>query len=217
LKNGKTRRAVSAISSMDIPLAANANLEEDSLIRQEPDDSALAQTSGEWNELVNEEPLEILEDPSIAMELSEDPVRLYLKEIGQIHLLDADSEFRLAARIEAQCRIDSLESGDAKKERPEGYYRSLYRSLCVEVIESWQKLQANVSRMGQGDFPDLALTLAGGAAAQAPVAGGRALLPAHLPGQRVVGQGSKLGISGTQRIHHISGHVLPASDMATGC
>jgi len=114
LKNGKTRRAVSAISSMDIPLAANANLEEDSLIRQEPDDSALAQTSGEWNELVNEEPLEILEDPSIAMELSEDPVRLYLKEIGQIHLLDADSEFRLAARIEAQCRVDALDGGEKR-------------------------------------------------------------------------------------------------------
>jgi len=82
---------------------------------REPDDSALAQTSGEWNELVNEEPLEILEDPSIAMELSEDPVRLYLKEIGQIHLLDADSEFRLAARIEAQCRVDALDG--AKKGR----------------------------------------------------------------------------------------------------
>ena len=159
-KNSKAKRAVTAISGLEIPLSANANLDDDSLIRQEPDDSALAQTSGEWNELASEEPLEILEDPSIALELSEDPVRLYLKEIGQIHLLDADSEFRLAARIEAQCRIDSLESGDAKKERPEGYYRSLYRSLCVEVIESWQKLQANVSRMGQGDFPDLALTLA---------------------------------------------------------
>ncbi len=58
----------------------------------------------EWSEVPIEDPLEILEDPIIALELSEDPVRLYLKEIGQIHLLDADSEFRLAARIEAERR-----------------------------------------------------------------------------------------------------------------
>ena len=62
----------------------------------------------DWGEVVPEDPLEILEDPTIALELSEDPVRLYLKEIGQIHLFDADSEFRLAARIEAKVRVDTL-------------------------------------------------------------------------------------------------------------
>ena len=60
----------------------------------------------EWAEIPVDDPLEILEDPTIAVELSEDPVRLYLKEIGLIHLLDADSEFRLAARIEAEHRLE---------------------------------------------------------------------------------------------------------------
>ena len=36
-----------------------------------------------------------------AAELSEDPVRLYLREIGEVKLLDSDSEFRLATQIEA--------------------------------------------------------------------------------------------------------------------
>jgi RNA polymerase primary sigma factor len=40
------------------------------------------------------EPID-LADPALASELSEDPVRLYLREIGQVKLLDADSEFRL--------------------------------------------------------------------------------------------------------------------------
>ena len=159
-KNVKAKRAVSAISGMDIPLSANVNLEDDSLIRQEPDDSALVQTSGEWNELVTEEPLEILEDPSIALELSEDPVRLYLKEIGQIHLLDADSEFRLAARIEAQCRIDALESGNPDEEKRPGIYKELFTSVIQELIDAWKKLQDEAQYLGQGDTPDLALTLA---------------------------------------------------------
>lgn len=160
VKTSKTKRSVKAISGIDIPLSANANLEDDSLIRQEPDDTALAQTNGEWNELVNEEPLEILEDPSIALELSEDPVRLYLKEIGQIHLLDADSEFRLAARIEAQCRIDSLEDGSGRKEKPAGYYHELFTSLIIELLEAWIRLQEEAQHIGQGDYPDLSLTLA---------------------------------------------------------
>ena len=159
-KNAKAKRAVSAITGMDIPLSANVNLEDDSLIRQEPDDSALVQTSGEWNELANEEPLEILEDPSIALELSEDPVRLYLKEIGQIHLLDADSEFRLAARIEAQCRIDAIENGNPDELKKPGFYKELFTSVIEELLDAWMKLQDEAQHLGQGDTPDLALTLA---------------------------------------------------------
>jgi RNA polymerase primary sigma factor len=160
VKNTKARRAVSAISGMDIPLSANTNLEKDSLIRQEPDDSALAETSGEWNELVNEEPLDILEDPSIALELSEDPVRLYLKEIGQIHLLDADSEFRLAARIEAQCRIDVLDDVGQKTAKPDGYYREMFVSLFEEMDHSWSRVQEGIKNLGQSELPDLRLILA---------------------------------------------------------
>ncbi len=85
-----------------------AGFDDDLLTKQDPDDAALAQNRAEWGEVVAEDPLEILEDPTVALELSEDPVRLYLKEIGQIHLLDADSEFRLAARIEAKVRVDTL-------------------------------------------------------------------------------------------------------------
>ena len=59
--------------------------------------------------------MEILEDPTIAVELSEDPVRLYLKEIGQIDLLDADSEFRLATRIAARRIFASILEGGLER------------------------------------------------------------------------------------------------------
>src|SRR5919106_3579253 len=62
----------------------------------DPDASVLAQQE----ELLEEEPLD-LRSPQLAAELADDPVRLYLREIGQVKLLDSDSEFRLATIIEA--------------------------------------------------------------------------------------------------------------------
>ena len=50
-------------------------------------------------------------DPALVMEFSEDPVRLYLKEIGNIDLLNTDQEFWLSTQIEATRRIDLLVKG----------------------------------------------------------------------------------------------------------
>jgi RNA polymerase primary sigma factor len=140
-----------------IPLSDGILLDDDGS-KIEPDDNALVQSNGEWNEIASEDPLEILEDPSIALELSEDPVRLYLKEIGQIHLLDADSEFRLAARIEAQVRMEKL-TAKAKpgEEEPN---KLIYSTLIDEMLEAWEALQESAREMDQHEIPDLALMLA---------------------------------------------------------
>jgi RNA polymerase primary sigma factor len=103
---------------------------------------------------------EILEDPAIALELSEDPVRLYLKEIGQIHLLDADSEFRLASRIEAVVRVDKARHNIKLAKDAEGYYKELYSVLLDEMVQNWADLQSDAKKMGQVEIPDLALMLA---------------------------------------------------------
>ena len=159
-KSGPSKRTPKTIKQLDIPLSANANLDEDPLIRQEPDDSALVQTNGEWGEIANEDPLEILEDPSIALELSEDPVRLYLKEIGQIHLLDADSEFRLAARIEAQCRVETLVNHLKASGSRTGNFTALFSSIIEDSLNNWEKIQEDAPRLGSGDIPDLSLIVA---------------------------------------------------------
>jgi RNA polymerase primary sigma factor len=126
--------------------------------KEEPDEQALVQTGEEWAGILVEDPLEILEDPIVAVELSEDPVRLYLKEIGQINLLDADSEFRLAARIEAQLFVDELEPrlsplGEAF---PRAYLHELIKLLSAE----WNAANDVLKRAKQKDSPDLALMLA---------------------------------------------------------
>ncbi len=159
VKSKAVSRSGKKSSGIKIPMNTDA-LDDDLLVKQEPDESSLVQAREEWGEIVTEDPLEILEDPSIALELSEDPVRLYLKEIGQIHLLDADSEFRLAARIEALVRVDALNNHVKPELGQSGHYKELFLSIITDLFTSWTRLQEDAQRIGKTDCPDLALTLA---------------------------------------------------------
>ncbi len=134
--------------------------DDDAIAKQDPDEAQIVQAREDWGEVVPEDPLEILEDPTIALELSEDPVRLYLKEIGQIHLLDADSEFRLAARIEAKVRVDMLANHIKSTRAIDGHHRQLFANIISDLLTSWVRLQEDAARIGSTECPDLALTLA---------------------------------------------------------
>ena len=72
-------------------MAAPAIEEEEFLDKDEPEveEPNPAAVGEDWADLALEDPLEALGPSMVAIELSEDPVRLYLKEIGQINLLDA--------------------------------------------------------------------------------------------------------------------------------
>ncbi|NMB91103.1 MAG: sigma-70 family RNA polymerase sigma factor [Chloroflexi bacterium] len=127
--------------------------------KEEPDDQNITPSNDDWSEVSIEDPLNILEDPSLAIELSEDPVRLYLKEIGQINLLDADSEFRLAARIEAERSMDTLEMHvDPPYGQPE-HYRVLFLTMAQNLLTSWDRMQEDARTIGSSDPPDLSLVL----------------------------------------------------------
>jgi len=103
-----------------------------------------------------EDPMEILEDPAIAVELSEDPVRLYLKEIGQIDLLDAHSEFRLSTRIEARRILNSILEGGPKSRRNMGQYQLVYLVIVQDVLDSWKGLEKIVHLLEEDTLPDFA-------------------------------------------------------------
>ena len=136
-----------------------AATDEELLVQDEPDEQSLTRVTEEWADLATEDTLEILEDPTIAVELSEDPVRLYLKEIGQIHLLDADSEFRLAARIEADRHLQLLQRQPLFTEAESEPVRQLFLALCEELLTSWSRLTQDANRLGY-DTPDLSLMVA---------------------------------------------------------
>ena len=135
-------------------LLSESSLEEEG----EPDEDALSREEQDLEELVKEEPLDLLEDPSLMMELSEDPVRLYLKEIGGINLLDPHREFWLATRMETARRIDSIARQHPIVRRGDSLPRSVYRALYEELTTSWKRVVEDTNRLGF-ELPDLVLII----------------------------------------------------------
>jgi RNA polymerase primary sigma factor len=127
--------------------------------REEPDVKDLAQTALEWGDIVTEDTLEILADPVIAIELAEDPVRLYLREIGQIHLLDVGSEFRLATCVEAQRKLESLWSVSSTEPGGEQIHRAIFSAVYTELADALIKLEKDPP-LQDLKLPDFGLMLA---------------------------------------------------------
>lgn len=122
------------------------------------DDSIEAESNPDEDEDVIDDPIEILE-AAITGDLSEDPVRLYLKEIGRIDLLDADSEFRLAARIEAERLLDQILIHVDVEKGASGYYTAIYVTVVDNLYEAWKSLMGDVDRFAKGEGPDIDLVL----------------------------------------------------------
>jgi RNA polymerase primary sigma factor len=135
----------------------------------DPDVSVLVQQE----ELLEEEPLD-LHSPQLVAELADDPVRLYLREIGQVKLLDSDSEFRLATLIEANRLVISYRRRPLHK----GHTRAcdIYHSILSEMTTSWERLLEDAERLGHQP-PDLGLILT---EAQALHAGWESDAPSYL-------------------------------------
>ncbi len=111
----------------------------------------------ELNGLTGEDLLEI-SPAEIAAELSEDPVRLYLREIGQVKLLDSDSEFRLATIIEARRLILTLARRRTGKVVRGPTEVVAYHAALGELVTAWGRLVEDAQRLGI-ELPDAALML----------------------------------------------------------
>jgi len=120
----------------------------------EPDDESLAQQEDELED--EDDLLNLKKTPQLAAELTEDPVRLYLREIGQVKLLDADSEFRLATLIEA----DRLVAAFLRRPQQGKVTKSceVYRAIVNELLTSWDRLRDDAKRL-KTDLPNLSLVL----------------------------------------------------------
>jgi RNA polymerase primary sigma factor len=96
--------------------------------------------------------------PSLAGELSDDPVRLYLREIGQVKLLDADSEFRLASMIEARRLTKAIiRRGPGRHAASEQH--AIYHAALVELLTAWERMEVDAKRLSL-PLPDQSLLLA---------------------------------------------------------
>jgi RNA polymerase primary sigma factor len=81
-----------------------------------------------------------------------DPVRLYIREIGHFNLLDADDEFWLASRMKAQGLVETL-AGQFDK-ATQGEITALMRLIFDEILAINRQLKKQV-RKSQVNMPDL--------------------------------------------------------------
>jgi len=165
------------VSDEDIPEKPNPLLAEENgfpdiaLIGDEvgdPDASVLAQQEEDLDDEID------LKRPEVVTELAEDPVRMYLRDIGQVKLLNSDSEFRLATMIEANRMIIALRRRPLRKGMTTEC--AIYHSVISELLTSWGRLLEDAERM-QHDEPDLGLMLT---EAQALHAGWESDAPSYL-------------------------------------
>jgi len=105
----------------------------------DPDLSVLAQEA----EDLEDDLLDIKNAP-VASELSEDPVRLYLREIGEVKLLGSDSEFRLATMIEADHWVGMLQRRPLRKGL--SLACAVYHVLLTEMLTAWERLLEDTER-----------------------------------------------------------------------
>lgn len=124
----------------------------------EPDEEELSREEQELDEIRKEQPADLLEDPSMAAELGDDPVRLYLKEIGGIELLEPDQEFWLATQMEASRRVESLVRQHPLIRKGDSLYQGIFKALYEELLTSWKRVVEDTIRLGF-DLPDLRLML----------------------------------------------------------
>ena len=87
------------------------------------------------------------------IELGDDPVRLYLKEIGRVNLLNADLEFWLATRVEST-RLLAQYSELVAEQKGENTEKKLYQSLFDDLGSTWPEVAKEAIKLDK-DGPDL--------------------------------------------------------------
>ncbi len=117
----------------------------------EPDESLISQQDEELDDAA------LTLQAHLAAEPGEDPVRLYLREIGQVKLLGADSEFRLATIIEGDRLLSTLNK--LKQRKGVSLEASMYHSVLSEALTSWDRLVEDAELL-EHDLPNMALLLA---------------------------------------------------------
>ena len=127
------------------------------VVIDEPDEILLGKDVEELGDLTDDELLDLLKPP-VDTDLGEDPVRLYLREIGEIELLNTDHEFWLATRIEAARRVDVLSRGHPLARGGRLYSTSIYQALFDELATAWKRLAEDTQRLGYKS-PDLSSIL----------------------------------------------------------
>jgi len=91
-----------------------------------------------------------------AAELADDPVRLYLKEIGRVELLESDHELWLTVRMEAARRAEAIRGGRASRPNVGEAHVAAQYALFDDLRTAWKRVLEDSRRLRQ-PTPDLQL------------------------------------------------------------
>lgn len=155
--------------TIDVPAILNKSSEtladDDQLLGGDIDQKSLSREEQESQKKPRGGTADILNKPELLADIGDDPVRLYLKEIGSIELLETDQEYWLATRLEAAERVDVL-SGQhplARSQSSDSHEDTttadrIYLTLFEDLKTSWNRLVEDANRLGY-ECPDLNLIL----------------------------------------------------------
>ncbi len=153
--SGQSRKARPASLKGSLPEADGLEDEAEELeISAEPEEDELRSVGEELNGQAVEESLDLVQ-AELAAELSADPVRLYLREIGQVKLLDSDSELHLATMIGSHRLVLNLSR--RPKDRRSMFHRgsyspeiAAYHALLGDLVTAWRRLKEDAARLKLG-------------------------------------------------------------------
>jgi RNA polymerase primary sigma factor len=151
------RRKSIALSDDDMDLKDEDSLDESA----EGMDDDMTETDSEMMDSSQEsssteDEISSLGDISLPVEMGDDPVRLYLKEIGRVELLEADHELWLAVRMDAYKRLVYLQTSDDVRSHSDLDSEAIYRALFDDLRMAWKGILDDSKRLNQED-PDIQL------------------------------------------------------------
>lgn len=120
-------------------LEGEAEPEENELLadEHEPDEADL--------EEIEEEDIELEAGAALA-ELADDPVRMYLKEIGRVDLINSDREIWLAAQMQAAHHLTVLRKRDNLKTHQPFSTHDIALELFDELETNWRRLHEDLRK-----------------------------------------------------------------------
>jgi hypothetical protein len=108
--------------------------------------------------------------PGPVIDASDDPIRMYLKEIGQVALLEPDQEIWLSTQMAAGDYLDDLAGSLGEEEPGDVGASDALLGVCDHTLTWWRKTETICREL-----------------AVARVAGEQPILPQNIPGRRSVG------------------------------
>ena len=132
-----------------LPLAWISGADTTGLEQEEPDAAELEAI---------EETTEVEKEPELGLaDIPDDPVRMYLKEIGRVPLLLSDEEMRLATRMSAANHISKVRDQLQGRQGKTPHERDVLHQIYIELTTTWETVATLYPRLQiqPYDFGDL--------------------------------------------------------------